>query len=179
MYNLTPGVFKSVMKTTVMVSVFCEIIFLIVLIIMVFCGMFEDIFSAVYFASVFLLIIPLALIPCLWHYKTSQSSVEILSDRIKVLDKNGTCWREICYDTITYIGVESISGFFYGQDHSRATYKYICMFLNGHAKIPNATYSELFKHKDFFMLCYAEDALDLLLKNYQKYLSQKIEPRNG
>lgn len=135
--------------------------------------MFKDIFSAVFFSAVFLLILPLALIPCLWHYKTSQSSVEILQDRIQVLDKRGVCWREIHFDTINSMEVESISGFFYGQDRHLAKHKYICVFLHGCTKIPDAAYSKLFMLKDFFILYYTEDALDLLSKNYWQYLSQK------
>lgn len=177
MCNLIPLAFRSIMKTTIKVSVFCEFAFLVALVIMGITGMFKDTFSAVFFSLVFLLIIPLALIPCLRHYKTSQSSVEILFDRIKVLSKSGVCWREIPFDLITHIGVKSISGFFYGQDRHQATHKYICLFLNGCTKIPNTTYAELFKHKDFFILYYTEEALDLLSKNYTKFISQK-EPKS-
>ena len=77
---LIPPVFKAIMKTSVKAGFFCEITFFVLVVSMGIAGMFKDIFSAVFFSSVFLLIIPLALIPCLQHYITSQASVEILQD---------------------------------------------------------------------------------------------------
>lgn len=162
MFQLVPPAFKAVMKATIRVGIFCEITFSFVLVIAGICGIFQDIFSAFFSSAVFLLIMPFALIPCLRHYKVSQSSVEILSDRIKVLDKRGVCCREIHFDTINRIRVESIAGFFYGQDRNQSEHKYICIFLNDCTQIPNAEYDKLFKHKDFFMLYYSEDALDFL-----------------
>lgn len=169
---LIPPVFKAVMKTSVKVGFFCEITFFVLVVSMGIAGMFKDIFSALFFSVGFLLVIPLALIPCLRHYKTSQSSVEILQDRMRVLDKRGVCWREIYFDAVTNIGVENISGFFYGQDRHQAKHTYICVFLHGCTKIPDVAYSDLFTRKDFFALYYTEDALDLLSRNYQLYLSQ-------
>lgn len=172
MFTLVPPAFKAIIKTTIKVSFFCEIAFFIVLLIMGIVGIFEDIFSSVCFSVVFLCIIPLALIPCLRHYKTSQSSVEFSYDCIRVVDEAGACWREIPYDAISSISVENISGFFYGQDRQRANHKYICVYLNGCTRIPDVAYHELFKHKDFFMSYYQENVFAVLSGRIENILCE-------
>lgn len=128
MFPLISPVLKSVMKRTVKVCIFVELIFCAVLVSTGIMGLFEDVFTAVFVSGTFLLIIPLAIAPCLLHYRTSQSTVEFSLDCIKVVDAKGECWRELSYDSISDVRVESISGFFYGQDRDQIENNYICVF---------------------------------------------------
>ena len=171
MYPLVPPVFKAIIKSTIKVSILCEVVFLVILISMGIAGIFADAFTAIFFSFVFLSIIPLAAIPCMRHYKTSQSSVVVTDECIRVVDRTGDCWREIPYDTINRIGVETIPGFFYGQDRHRAMHAYICVYLNSCTKVPDVTYAEHFMHKDFFMVYYQEDLMNVLSPKYTQHRS--------
>ena len=87
-------------------------------------------------------------------------------DCIRVLDAKGKCWREIPYDSICDIRIETIIGAFYGEKDT-AEFKYICVFLNGNTQIPEVSYAKLYKHKDFFMMYYDERAFALLQRKVE------------
>lgn len=178
-FDLVPPAFKSVMKMSVKVGFFCEVAFLIGLVIACVTGISKDMFSAIIFSILFLSIVPLALIPCLRHYRVSQSSVEFSYDCIRVLDRKGVCWRKIPYNTISNISTESISGFFYGEDRHYTSHTYICVFLNGQIGIPEVSYDKLFAHKDFFMLHYEDSALTMLSNRCLLYSTQKTQNETG
>ena len=161
-FYLVPQEFKTIMNTIIKVGIGCEVAFCIALVIAGVLGTSKDLLNSILYSFMFLSIIPLALIPCLRHYRISQSTVFLSKDRLMVLDRKGNCWREIPYDRIHKISIESVAGFFYGEDAEDVKRRYICIFLNGCDKIPCTAFSKLFIDENFFMLHYDENAMALL-----------------
>ena len=103
--------------------------------------------------------------------KVSQSYVTFASDRIRVFNKRGRCWREIPFSTITNIKEEFLQGFFYGNHPNEKNIKYLCFFLNGTTQKPlHLSYYHMFEDKSFFMITWTESLGEQVktLVNYGK-----------
>lgn len=160
--NLVPLRFKKVMWTVRKIAIIGEVLTALLLLIIGVLGIFADTITAIVFSLSCLSITALLMIPGFLYEKISQSNVEFTADKLRVLDRHGNCWREISYDSITAIRIDEIAGFFYGKDRDMNIEKYICFFFNDTSVIPDIPYTKLFKSKDFFVVGYQEDALDLI-----------------
>lgn len=160
--NLVPLRFKKVMWTVRKIAIIGEVLTALLLLIIGVLGIFADAITAIVFSVLCLSITTLLMIPGFLYEKISQSNVKFTADKLRVLDRHGNCWREISYDSITTIRIDEIAGFFYGKDREMNIEKYICFFFNGTSEIPDIPYSKLYKSKDFFIVGYQENVLDLI-----------------
>lgn len=127
-----------------------------------FSGGFSDLSSAILYSLTILTVASLSMIPGIRYYKVSQSTVLLTPTQIRIVDKSGSCWREIDYTSISKITVENIAGFFYGKNNDNCVNKYICIYLNELATIPNVTYHNLYTHRNFIIISYQEHALSTI-----------------
>ena len=160
--DLMPSGIKKQIEMIRRVAIYTEIGAIAVLFTMAITGFFRDLATGIFFSSAILLITTPLLIPGFRFEKVSQSTVRFADDQIYVLDKGGVCWRTIDYNTITTVRVEEVAGFFYGHNKDMFRNIYVCVFLNGSAKMPQVPFAKLFVDKDFIMFGYHADALQFL-----------------
>ena len=159
--NLLPLSMKNYMYGLKKILIWSIIIaFIIWVTLAIFMLFYMDTATIFAVSSLFLLFILICIFPFFLHYKTSQSTVQMDSTKISILDHKGICWREIRYENISNFRVETITGFFYGVNQERCHNDFICLFLNGNNSIPYASFSKLFYHKDFCMIAYDPAALE-------------------
>ena len=161
-FDLVPFGFKKLMWTVRNVAIVMELVMLLLLLLMGVFGMFANTKTAITFSSVFLMPFTLCMIPGFLYEKISQSHVEFTTNRLRVSDRHGRCWREIPYNSITAIRSDEIAGFFYGKDREKVVAKYICFFLNGATEIPDVSYAKLYKSDDIFIVGYQEAAMSFI-----------------
>lgn len=163
--DLMPIGIKNYMRTIKKVSLCVAIGTFALIFVMWVAGFFHDPETGIKFSSALLLIVIPLQVPGFMFEKVSQSKVYFGDDSIRILDKRGTCWRSIDYNSITAVHEKEIWGFFYGSNKDMWRNKYVCIFLNGLTTIPNVSFAKLFAEKDYIMFGYNAEALHWV---YQK-----------
>ena len=174
LFNLVPIGFCACMRKIKLLGICFSSFFLSLVLFMGIIGVIRDIMTLLIFIVSALVLSVILLYPGIAYEKTSQSKVEFATDRIRVIDNKGRCWREIAYESITNLSVEQIADFFYGRYRETFVEMYICFFLNDVKDIPKVAYNELFSSPDFFIMGYQEDALNLFQNMYKQHnITQK------
>ena len=171
-YPLLPPAYKVMVEATRRICISLAAIIALFGLILVITGQYESIGKLLFLLTI-LESIPLLvwLIEVFPKEKVSQSYATFASDRIQVFNKQGRCWREIPFYTITNITEEFLQGFFYGNHPSEKNVKYICIYLNGTTQKPmHLSYYHMFEDKNFFMIAWTESLGEQVktLVNYGK-----------
>lgn len=164
--DLMPENIKKQMIAIKNVGISAGIFAIVLLLAMWGFKIFRDLSTGVVFSLVLLSVaIPLQ-IPSIRFDKVAQSTVRFEFDQIKILDKKGRCWKSINYCSISAVRVEEVNGFFYGKNTDLFRNKYICIFLNNSTNIPDVPFADLYDEKDFVMLNYQIEALQLIQQKF-------------
>ena len=102
--------------------------------------------------------------PYVRYGKISQSMVKISTEGVDFIDVKNLCWRSIPYKSISSVTKATIYGTFYGEKKDEVNGMYICFFLNGIDRIPDVSYHKLFTHRNFAMITYQQEIVDMLRK---------------
>lgn len=160
--NLVCPSFRRVISVVKITSIGLNIVVVLLVLFFSLCGVFENTRTGILFSTIILVFSGLLLIPGLYYERVSHSFVSISNEEIRVLDKNGCCWRVFSLNCISYLQVKEIAGFFYGKNRMNAKDTYLCIFLNGATEIPEASYHRLFFQDDFFLVSYDKAFADCL-----------------
>lgn len=164
--NLCSINFKKIVSTFYVLGIVWISFVIALSLIMLFIGCFQNV--STFFSlllSFSLPILPFIIIGI--HYKrVSNSYVIATANRLLIVDSNDKLWREISYDSIISITIESIATLYQRHNNTTAAYTYICIHTDHKKESLMVPYRHLVKkeHNMFPILFQEEFYIDFLSK---------------